>query len=62
MLLSFSNSLTAPPNKVPLLHSAVLNHNLDTGHAAAIETLLDAGARLDTVGFTPDGSDRSCIM
>jgi uncharacterized protein len=48
--------------KVPLLHSAVLNHNIDKGHAGAIETLLDAGARLDTVGFTPDGSDRSCVM
>jgi uncharacterized protein len=57
--------LEEPGNKifrVPLLHSAVLSHHCGAEHVGSVETLLSAGARLDTIGYTPDGSDRSCVI
>jgi ankyrin repeat protein len=50
--------------RVPLLHSAVVNHHHDRGaeHAESIEILLSAGARLDTVGYSSKGNDCSCVM
>jgi ankyrin repeat protein len=48
--------------RVPLLHSAVLHHHLCGEHRESIEMLLNAGARIDTVGYAPNGSDRSCVM
>jgi ankyrin repeat protein len=48
--------------KVPLLHSAVLNHHISAALAEGVEMLLNAGARIDTVGYAPNGSDRSCLM
>jgi hypothetical protein len=46
--------------KVPLLHAAVLKHHCSAEHAESIEILLNAGARVHSVGYAPDGSDRSC--
>jgi hypothetical protein len=43
--------------KVPLLHSAVLNHHRGAEHAEGVEILLSAGARVDSVGYAPDGCD-----
>jgi Ankyrin repeats (3 copies) len=57
--------LQQPGNKiftVPLLHSAVLNHHLSAEHAGSVEVLLSAGARVDSIGYAPNGSDRSCLM
>jgi hypothetical protein len=54
--------LEQPGNKIfkmPLLHSAVVNHHLSAEHVGSIEVLLNAGARVDSVGYAPDGIDRS---
>jgi Ankyrin repeats (3 copies) len=56
--------LEQPGNKVftvPLLHSAVLNHHRGAD-TASMQLLLNAGARIDSVGYAPDGSDRSYLV
>jgi ankyrin repeat protein len=52
--------VAGPEGNVPLLLTAVINHHGE--HAGSLELLLNAGARVDSIGHRADGSDCTALM